>query len=505
MSSILSAARANAVFAPLGILVSAIATIVIVRSLPAPLYVDYMSIVAMVACITLVAEGGVSVAFMRYLPEAAAAHARETLLRVMFRRRIVSAIAVGAGLVAVGPLWARFSGVDRQVWRTSLFVTVALIIAATLFELLSYYGLLGLFRHAEAGAALHSMTMIKALSVSVAALTGATVRQLAMILLIVTAVEALWFVSRIRHFVAGERDALPRHVLSDTTRYGLTSTFDKITSMAGGSAFLLIVLAPFFSRSTLASFAVAGDVVQKVLVVASLPIGNIVLPYLNQSSATHDTLAAAATRACQTTSLIFIPTLAGLVTIAPHAVPVIFGTRYATAAPLVILLAVPLFAESWVRFVMVPALLAVKKYRSLITLNVLEAIGTILAAVAGAFWSLRAVIIGVGIVKLMYVLGVIVAVTRARLLSGRAAPRGLITAAVVSSCFAYGSTAIIDFGPVANLATVLAVFAISIVITSRWLIRLDSDLAALVRRATGTRLGLAADWFFGPVEEITRA
>jgi O-antigen/teichoic acid export membrane protein len=493
MPSIVSATRANLVLAPVGMVASLVATVVLVRALPPAVYVDFMSIHAIILTVTLIAEGGVSAAFMRYMPEMHAAGAARTLYRATMRRRLLSSVIAAAVVMLAGPIWARISNLDPGVWTLRLFAIISATVILALVQSVPYYGLLGLLHHGEAGSFLHASTLLKAIAVAIAGALGASVFVLASIHLIVSVLTVLPLTMRMEWLVKEQNGPVSKEVLRDSVHYGLASTVDKLTSWAGSTAVLLIVLAPAFSREALAPLAIAGDIVLKTLVVASMPVSSIVVPFLSQTIARGRSLREALGLACRTTNLIFMPAIAALISLAPFAVPLLFGVRYGEAVPLLIIIAIPTAAESWVRFVIVPGLLAVQQYRWLVLMSIIEAVAVLLVALLSPLMTLRMVVAGVGIVKLAYTGAVLTIAATRRLLPMRLAPRGMVLSAIGAGGLAWGAAVLANHGAVVGMAVAATVFGIVLAIATRLLVCIDGEVHDMIRAAAG-RFGFAVKW-----------
>lgn len=493
MPSFVSATRANLVLAPVGMAASLIAMVVLVRALPPAVYVDFMSIHAIILTVTLIAEGGVSAAFIRYVPEMRAAGATRTLYHATLRRRLLSSAIAAAVVMIAGPIWARISNLDPHVWNLRLFGIIALTVIVALVQSVPYYGLLGLLHHGEAGSFLHASLLLKAVSVAIAGALGASVFVLALIHLSVSVLTVLPLILRMEWLVKGQDGPVSAEVLRDSLHYGLASTVDKLTSWAGSTAVLLIVLAPSFSREALAPLAIAGDVVMKTLVVASMPVNSIVVPFLSQTIARGESLREALGLACRATNLIFMPAIAALISIAPFAVPLLFGGRYAEAVPLLIIIAIPTAAESWARFVIVPGLLAMQRYRWLVVMSIIEAVAVLAVALLSPFMTLRMVVAGVGLVKLAYTVAVLAIAASHRLLPLRLAPRGMVLAAIAAGGIAWGVALAANHGAAIGTAVAVTVFGIVLAIAARVLVCIDGEIHDMIRAAAG-KFGFAVNW-----------
>lgn len=493
MPTFASATRANLVLAPVGMAASLAATVILVRSLPAAVYVDFLSIQAIVATVLLIAEGGVSAAFMRYLPEMSAAGAARTLYGATMRRRFLSSVFAAVVVMIAGPLWARLSGLDARVWTLGLFGIIAATVIIALVQTVPYYGLLGLLRHGEAGSFLHSATLLKAVPVAIAGAMGASVFVLAAIHLIVSVATAVLLTARIEWLLKGQHAPVAEAVLTDSVHYGLSSTIDKITTWAGSTSVLLIVLAPAFSREALAPLGVAGDILLKALAVASLPVNAMVTPYLTRTLARGESIRDALGLAFRATSLIFIPAVAALICSAPFLLPLLFGGRYGEAVPLLIIMAVPTAAESWTRFVLVPGLLAVQQYRSLLFINIAEAAAVLAVALLSPFMSLRMVVAIVGVIKLAYTAAILMSAGRSGILPLRLAPRGLMLSTIVAGGLAWGAATLANLGPAIGTAIAVTVFTIVLAIATRVALCVDGEVHDMVRAAAG-RFGFAVNW-----------
>jgi O-antigen/teichoic acid export membrane protein len=490
--SFVRAVRANAIVSAAGVLASAAATVVLVRVLAPALYADYMSAQAIILTVTLIAEGGVSAAFTRYMAPMEKIGAAGTLYTLMLRRRLVSATLAAAGVMLLGPVWARISSLDPHVWNLRVFAVLAALTVIGLVQVIPYYGLIALLRHGEAGITLQGAMLLRTLALATAAVLGANLLQLMLTSLSIAVCSMVWLLLRVHRLVSPQRAELTEAVVRDSRHFGLTSNFDKLTSWFGTSNMLLIILAPFYSREALATLGVAGDLGAKALLLATLPLSNIVAPYMSRAS--DEELPEKVGRASRATSLLFLPALTGIVAVAPYAIPLLFGERYRTAIPLLALLAIPAFVESWARSVLVPAFLTRGTYRLLVIVNIIEAVASVGVAFAGALLDMRQLLLALGLVKVLYAVVLAVEGVRRGVLTPPALVRGGVVTSLLAGTLAWAAGHLAHRAG-ASVALAAIAFAVTFALAGRLFLRLDPELDAILRRAGGRRFAFAVSWF----------
>ena len=100
---IISALHANWWLNLAGLLLSFLASVVLVRAIPRELFAQYAAVLAIVAVATLVFEAGANSGLTRYLREASECGATGTFYLRMQRRRWVAAIICAVAVVLLGP------------------------------------------------------------------------------------------------------------------------------------------------------------------------------------------------------------------------------------------------------------------------------------------------------------------------------------------------------------------------------------------------------------------
>lgn len=432
MSRIVQAARVNAILSPIGMLISILGMIVVARILKPVIYAEYASVLAIVGWALMLAEAGGNIGFMRYLKEAESLQGRGTLYLSLLLRRWIVGIAVCVIMVLGGPLWAKWAGLSPLVWNPFVFVALSVIVFASLTGLLAYYGLLGALCHADALVSSQVVSVVRTLSVTTAAFFAPSLNILAGILMVVATVEALWYHSKIWSLFRHERAPIPVELIVKSRKHGLVTVFDKITSAIGGGPFLLLILAPFYGRPELAVMAVATDLIQKALVVTGLPMSNMVLPYLNNASNDSEAFGLAAGKVIKLSILLFLPVLGALLVFIPSGLPLLFGAKYEGAVPLALLIVVPAFFDSWVRFSLVSSLNTKGKYREVVMLNIIQGAMVLISLSVTYKLGLMPIIAVQGIVRIFASIGVVWIAQREQLFSFNMLPPGILGATLIA-------------------------------------------------------------------------
>lgn len=401
MSKLTDVARANVALGFSAFLISFLSTVLVVRVLGPVLYADYASLLAMISLGLLLAEAGGNTGFMRYLPEAGRLGSRGILYVTLLHRRWGVALIVVVLLIICGPLWVQWSGLSPDSWNRTVFLMVGLVVAAGLSGQLANYGLLGTFHHRSALAITQIINFAKASFVVMAALWVPTVTVLALVLAVLAVVEAAWFHGRLWPLIRHECNALPADMSRNSQRHGFVTAFDKITSAVGNGPFLLLALAAFHSRFDLALLAVAADMVQKTLFLAGLPAGNMILPYLNQASGHNGAFVDATRKVVKISAFLFLFGVGAVYVFIPSGLPLLFGESFAASSSIALVIALPLFLESWARFALLSALTTLRRYRQVIGINAVQAMLALAALALTYDRELVIVVIGQGLVKIV--------------------------------------------------------------------------------------------------------
>ncbi len=489
---IISALRANWWLNLAGMLLSFGASVVVVRAMPSELYAEYGAVIAMIALATLVFEAGANSGLTRYLNEAGEQHARGTFYRRMQQRRWLAALACAVALVAFGPIYARHTQFVSLAEKPWLFALIAVIVGATLTRLLSHYGLLALFETKAALLLQQGFQILRSVALAGIALAGGTLFALVAALVALAAIEA-WIVHRrLVGFIGGERSALPAGFVNRAQKFGLLTLFDKACAMLGSGAVLLLVLAPNHPATTIAFLTLAVDLIGKLVSLASMPMGNLVSPYLSQTSDEAGAQGVAVARVVKLSSLLYSFSVgAGLLAL-PWFIGAVYGGRYAGAIPLALVLLLPTAFESWIRGACSPALLRNGRYRELIRVNLLQALVTIATLALVHRQRVEVVIVAVGLarslvasVNLLLLRGIVPAHTfRVPLLGALVAGVGCAAALAWTSWL-----------PLPALPRTIVsglIFTAIFYAGLRWLIFRDQDTLRLARRVAGPRFKFLA-------------
>jgi O-antigen/teichoic acid export membrane protein len=363
------------------VLVSIVGTVLIARALGPALYADYALLMATITWGLLLAEAGGNVGFMRYLKDAEGASARASLYLALLRYRWLAGSLVLAVFLVGGPSWAHWASLSRSTWSYGVFAAVGLVVCASLTGQLSYYGLLGTFRHARALAVQQVVAIVRMLAVLLIAWFIPNIAVLAFALVGIAIVEAAWQHAPLAPDNIPDSGVLPQGLVHRSLRHGLVSLFDKMTSAIGSGPFLLIVLPAFYGRLDLALLAIASDLVLKALVLTSLPVGNMIMPYLNQALGDDKTFAQSSGRVLKVSFLLFLFSLGATSVAIPSGLPLVFGEAYAGATSLALLIVAPVFFDAWARFSLSSTLVTKGHYKDMVVIG-----GTQALLALGVLW-----------------------------------------------------------------------------------------------------------------------
>ncbi len=493
MSSFIGAARANLIIAPIGLVLSMVASIVVARQLGPEGYADYATILALVSWLLLLVEAGGNTGFARFLNEAGQADARATLYRAVLRLRWLLGACVIVALVALGPLWAAWAGLAPDRWSVTLFALIGLMAALGLHSQLAYYGLLASFMHRQALVISQGITVLRAGGIClVVVFVAESPAAIAALLVAVACVETAVFHRVTSRLFAAERAPLRPGMVTDSLRHGLVAVIDKITTAMGGGAFLLIVLAGHYGRAELAMLGIATDLLQKALSVAGMPVSNLVMPLLNARRDQPEQFRTAVARLIGIASLLLFAVLGGVAVFLPSGIPLLFGEAYRDAVALALWFLVPLFFESWVRMTVGSALLTLDRYRLLLGVNAVSIVLVVVAFALTYDRGLTAIIVGQGLVRLIMGVAVLVVSQRAGLFRLAWLPgRALLLVCLAIALARLAETALpASIHPAAGLAIGLVTYSGVLLGLMRWALELDREFVDAIRRLAGRHSAL---------------
>ena len=487
---IISALHANWWLNLAGLLLSFGASIVLVRAMPPGLYAEYGAVLAMIGVSTLVFEAGANSGLTRYLAEAAQQQARGTFYRRMQRRRWLAAALCAAALIIFGPMYARHTEFERLTAQPWLFATIAAIVTATLVRLLAHYGLIALFETRTALLLQQGFQIARSAMLAGIALAGGSLMHLVAGLFALAAIEAILVHRRLWRIIGGERAPVAAGFVNRTQGFGLLTIFDKACAMLGGGTVMLLLLAPNHPATTIAFLTLAIDLVGKVTSLTVMPMGNLVAPYLSQTSDDPAAQALAIGRVVKISSLLYCFSIGAALLVLPWFVPTIYGGGYAAAAWISMLLLLPTAFEGWIRGSCSLALLRNGRYRDLLKVNVLQAVVTL--ATLALVWRqpVETVLISVGSARCAVASLNLVLLRRRQLVPARTYLVPLQGAAVALAAFAVAFlwASVVPLPGIASTCAQVLVFGAVFYIGMRTLVFRDEDTLRLAHRIIGSRL-----------------
>ncbi len=471
MPTVLSAVRANILLVPLGTVVAAIASVLVARMLRPETFADYATLMALVAWLLLLAEGGCNVGLGRFLNEAQSTSARGTLYRTLQHRRWVLALLLASSLIWLGPIWTRAIGLSEARWQSITFVLVGLLAAVMLHGQLASSVLLATFRHRRVQLTSQSMTIARALTLATLAGTLREPAALVAALLVLAAVEA-WILHWLTTAHVGrERNALPRGMANAAQKHGLVALFDKLTTALSAGPFLLLVLAGTHGRSELAMLAIATDLLQKALSVIGLPLSNIVIPALNDSRNDIERFRLQVSRLGGSMVVLFAIAVGGIAVALPAGLPMLLGASYEPAVTIAMIWLLPLFLEAGVRMIWGAALVVLDQYRWLMSFNLAYGATSLIVVFVAREAELNTLLLCLGFLRLCMSMVLLYRAMQLNLLPPESRPSRVMVVAAGSCMLSLIAQGFIDFFslPVFTLVTGIGIYVMLILASLQWL------------------------------------
>jgi len=430
MPTILVAARANALLAPLGACVALGAAVVVARVLQPEAYADYATLMALLTWLLLLAEAGCNIGLARYLRDAGTLRARLTLYWTLQRRRWLFVLGVTAVVCFAGPLWASAAGLDPDRWRAASFLLVGILAGVMLHGQLAGSALATEFQHKRLLWLAQLMTILRA--ACLAALATLLREPIALVgaLLLVALVESLLLHRAARKLFPAENESLPAGLATAAQSHGLASLFNKLSTALASGPFLLLILAGAHSRTDLALLAIATDLLQRALSVVGLPIAGLVLPLLHESRGDEVRFRLQLERLGGLVVAWFSISMAAVAALLPIGLPLLLGDQYSGAVSVALVWLLPLFVESAVRMVWGAALLTLHQYRWFAVHNCVFSLVVLAVVCLARDQKLLVLLVCLGVVKFMMSIAIIVQAHRKGLAPAASRPFGIVLAAV---------------------------------------------------------------------------
>ena len=470
MPTSLRAARANLLLAPVGTGLALITSLLVARWLGPDTYADYATLMALVAWLLLLGEGGCNIGIGRYLAVAGVLDARGSLYLALLYRRWAIALILTISLVWLGPMWAKSVGLTEARWQPFSFVMVGLLAAVILHAQLASSAMLTAFRHKRVLLTNQLMTIARALVLVL--LTG-TLREpvtLVIALLSLAIVEA-WLLHRaVIAQIGNERDRLPRGMATTAQKHGLVALIDKLTTALSAGPFLLLVLAGVHSRGELAMLAIATDLLQKALSVIGLPLSNIVMPMLNDSRSDPERFRRQVSRLGGLMIVLFAFGTGGIMAVLPLGLPLLLGESYAPAVPIAMIWLLPLFFESGVRMIWGASMIALDQYRWLMHFNLVYGAVSLLVIFVARDTDLMGLLALLGALRFFMSLTLLGRAARLALLPPESRPVRVMVVAGAACVLSLGVQTLLDPAPsILRLLAGIGVYVLAVLASLRWL------------------------------------
>ncbi len=485
---IISALHANWWLNLAGLLLSFAASVVLVRTMPKPLFAEYAAVTAMVGLVTLIFEAGANSGLTRYLADAGRRNARGTFFLRMQRRRWIAAALCIIALVVFGPMYAARTEYKILATHPWIFAGIAAIVTATLVRLLAHYGLLALFETRTALLIQQGFQIARSAMLATIALLGGSVVHIVCGLFTLAAIEGIIVNRKLWRIIRTEREPVETEFINRAQKFGLLTILDKACAMLGSGTVVMLVLAPHHSVASMALLGLAVDLVGKLVSVTVMPMGNLVAPYLSETSDDPGAQALATGRVVKLSSLLYCFTIGLGALMLPWFVGVLYGESYRASAGMALLLLIPTAFENWVRGSCSPALLRNGRGRDLMRVNILQAIVTVATLALVMRQPFEVALIAIGCARafttslnLILIRQIVHARTYLVPLQGV-----LLASAAAAAAFTLGRMI-----PAVELARAIAtggIFALLFYLALYCVIFRDTDTLRLAHRVVGTRL-----------------
>lgn len=491
MPTVLRAARANLLLAPVGTVLAVITSILIARWLGPETYADYATLMALVAWLLILAESGCNAGIGRFLGEAGVLNARGRLYLALQYRRWTIALILAILLIWLGPVWAKSAGLSEERWQPFSFVMVGLLAAVMLHGQLASSAMLTAFRHKRVLITNQLMTIARALVLVLLAGTLHEPVVLVAALLSLAIVEA-WILHRAAAAQIGhERGRLPLDMANAAQKHGLVALFDKLTTALSAGPFLLLVLAGVHGRGELAMLAIATDLLQKALSVIGLPLSNIVMPMLNESRSDVERFRRQVARLGGLMIVLFAFAAGGIMTVLPLGLPLLLGPSYNPAVPIAMIWLLPVFFESGVRMIWGAALIALDQYRWLMRFNLIYGVASLLVIFVARDWDLLTLLWLLGALRFFMSLALLGRAAQLALLPPESRPIRAMVVAGAACVLSLGVQTLLD--PVPSTFQLLAgigVYVLVVLASLRWLTLIPGPSYEALCQIAGKHKGL---------------
>jgi len=273
-------------------------------------------------------------------------------------------------------------------------------------------------------------------------------------------------------------------------KFGLLTIFDKGCAMLASGSVILLVLAPSHPAIVIAFLALAVDLVGKVVSLTVMPMGNLVAPYLSHTSDEPELQGRAIARVLKLSSLLYAFTIGAALLLFPWFVGFVYGGKYDGAIRLIPLLLLPTAFENWIRGCCSPALLRNAHSRSLMKLNAVQAVVTLVVLVLVRQQPVEVVILFVGVVRAVIVSFSLVLVRPLVPVGSYRVPLQAALVAAFSCAIAYAWGLLVPLPGTGRAAVEGLTFVLLFYVGLRWLVLRDRDTLHLAHRVAGHRVKL---------------
>lgn len=491
MPTVLRAARANLLLAPIGTALAVGASILIARWLGPDTYADYATLMALVAWLLIIAEGGCNHGLGRFLGEAGALKARGSLYLSLQYRRWAFALIVCLSLIWFGPIWAKSVGLPGERWQPVSFVMAGLLAAVMLHGQLASSVMLTAFQHKHVLLVNQLMTIARAL---VLVLLAGTLREpvtLVAALLSLAVVEAWILHHAVSIQIGHERERLPGGMANAAQKHGLVVLFDKMTTALSGGPFLLLVLAGAHGRAEMAMLAIATDLLNKALFVIGLPLSNIVMPMLNDSRRNAERFRRQLARLGGLMTVLFALASGGMFTVLPLGLPLLLGEAYQPAVPIALVWLLPFYFETGVRMIWGAALIAQDQYRWLMGFNLIYGAASLLVIILSRDSDLLVLLSLLGLLRFFMGFALLHRAARLTLLPPESRPLRVMMVTGAACVLSIGIQILLGSIPLLfRLLLGIGVYVLAMLTALRWLSLIPAPSHDVLYQIAGRHKGL---------------
>jgi O-antigen/teichoic acid export membrane protein len=396
----------NVILVPLLAILSLASSALVARHLSLDEYRVYGLATAAIASLLLWTDLGLSSAVARFTPEIhrVGPGASSRFLGGAARIRILS-LAVIVGLLVAGRHFWSGSQALLPFEGLSLVLIIATVTFQSIARIYQYY-LTGMFKRRAIGLILLVAAAGQSGLVILATLAGFGVTGVLAAFAVAALVELVLSRSASIDRASADTGAeveLPRELVRDAGRFGIVSFLEKTASYLNSPPFVVFLIASLGAPREVAYFTVASEFSMRIVSMLSVPLSGITLPLFSTVEARGDREQSATVLRLylMLLFLLFAPTAALLSGSADIVLPLVYGSRYQDAVPLLKVLVPFLFLEYTVYSALLAALMTRREYGAVL-LSKLPLVGGVVAvSLAIPGWGALGAVVAFGAARLL--------------------------------------------------------------------------------------------------------